>query len=131
MRGIVLATFVVGVLLAGCGQQAQQDEETAVVEETVVETVEVMEEKTLATTSCSDFDDQILAQQFYDYTSTEAEKKALDSDGNGLACDEPGAFEQTPTQDYEVAEWKQESIMGTGYAQAHYKIYTTHGGNLQ
>lgn len=128
MRRIVLAaTFVVGVLLAGCGQQAQQDEETAV----VGEMVEATEEKTVTTASCSDFDDQIVAQQFYDFTATEAEKEALNSDGNGLACDEPRVFEQTPTQDYEIAERTQEPITGTGYTQAHYTIYATHGGDLQ
>lgn len=140
MRGIVLAaTFVVGVLLVGCGQQAQQDEETAVVEatvvetveETVVETVEVTEEKTVTTASCSDFDDQIVAQQFYDFTATEAEKEVLDSDGNGRACDEPRAFEQTTTQDYEIAEQTQEPIADTGYTEVHYTVYTTRRSDLQ
>lgn len=96
------------VVLAGCGgdQQARQEaEETTVIEKTVFQTVEVTQEETtqettqeVAAVSCSEFGDQMAAQQFYDYTATEAEQQALDADGNGLACDEPGAIEERNAQ---------------------------------
>lgn len=104
MALVIALSFV--VVLASCGgQQANQDDEEArTVERTVVETVEVTQEETIEETveettqettaistsvDCSGFGDQMAAQQFYDFTATEAEQQALDTDGNGLACDEP------------------------------------------
>lgn len=104
-RVALIVTLPVMMLLAACGEeQASQEEQqrrTEIVEETIFETVEVTEEVTQEETEapgtpvettdvpCSGFGSQMQAQQFFDANATEAERRALDTDGNGLACDEP------------------------------------------
>lgn len=120
---LISALFFI-VFLAGCGgQQANQDNEnTRTVERTVIQTVEVTQEETIeeatqgtteasASVDCSGFGDQMAAQQFYDFTATDTEQKVLDTDGNGLACDEPGAIEErNASGDTPLSQGDQENL---------------------
>lgn len=92
MRAVsVLPAILVLLVVAGCSQatSAPEQPEKEDIEQAVSEPTRVADEGPgTATVACSDFSTPQHAMDYMMEEATEEEKKALDANGNGFACDE-------------------------------------------